>query len=434
MGLGLKRAPGSLRIGYKRENQMLSVPVGIFFRRTCASLAVLVLASAVMSSSPAIADKPAEVLIAIGDIHGDFDDFTLMLKRVGLVDAALHWGGGKATLVQTGDLLDRGPKGRQVMDLLMSLEKEATTAGGEVRILLGNHEVMNILGDLRYVPAEAYASFSDDESEKRRKAAYKEYAAWLAEHATLPAPVKEPKFSATEEEWMAKHPAGFLEYREAMSAKGSYGTWLRKHAAVTQIGGTIFLHGGIDPDLASMKIEEMNSTVREEIGEFDKTKADLVKRKLILPFFTIQEISMVVQAQLFADGQAAPVDEEYHAKLAKLRGFNGWLCMRDNGPLWFRGYDEWSDAEGGALIEKILSAFGAKHIVVAHTVQKTRHIRARFGEKIFLIDTGMLSAYWKGGRASALKLRNGVNFAAEYLDEQETPFGEKTPAPSGKEN
>ena len=84
----------------------------------------------------------------------------------------------------------------------MSLEKEAATAGGEVRILLGNHEVMNILGDLRYVPAEAYASFADNESENRRKAAYKEYAAWVKEHSTLLAPIKGPKFPATEEEWM----------------------------------------------------------------------------------------------------------------------------------------------------------------------------------------------------------------------------------------
>jgi len=413
---------------------MLSVPVGVFFRRTSASLAVLLLASTVLFSSSKIADKPPEVLIAIGDIHGDFDDFALLLQRVGLVDKALHWSGGKATFVQTGDLIDRGPKGRQVMDLLISLEKEAAPAGGEVQILLGNHEVMNILGDLRYVPMETYVSFADSESENRRKTAYREYTAWLAEHATLLAPIKEPKFSASEEEWMTKHPAGFVEYREAMSAQGSYGNWLRKHTAVTQIGDTIFLHGGIDPDLASMKIEEMNSTVREEIAEFDKTKDYLVKRKLILPFFTIQEISTVAQAQLFADGQAAPADEEYHAKLANLRAFNTWLCMRDNGPLWFRGYDEWSDAEGGARIEKILSAYGAGYIVVAHTVQKTRHIRARFGEKIFLIDTGMLSAYWKGGRASALKLRNGVNFAAEYLDEPEILFGEKTTAPSGKEN
>jgi hypothetical protein len=413
---------------------MLSVPVGVFFRRTCASLAVLLLASAVLLSSSKISDKPPEVLIAIGDVHGDFDDFTLLLKRVGLVDGALHWSGGKTTLVQTGDLIDRGAKGRQVMDLLMSLEKEAAAAGGEVRILLGNHEVMNILGDLRYVPAEVYGSFTDSESENRRKAAYKEYTGWLAEHMALLAPIKEPKLTASEEDWMAKHPLGFVEYREAMDTSGKYGKWLRQHAAVTQIGDSIFLHGGIDPDLAPVKIEEMNSKIREEIEEFDKTKDYLVKRKLIRPFFTIQEISLAVQAQLFADGQADSVDDEYHAKLAKLRVFNGWLCMRDDGPLWFRGYDEWSDAEGGARIDKILSAYGAKHVVVGHTVQKTRHIRARFGEKIFLIDTGMLSTYWEGGRASALKLRDGSNFAAEYVDQPEVLFDGKVPASPGKED
>jgi Calcineurin-like phosphoesterase len=414
---------------------MLNVPVRVFFRRTGTLLAVLLLAFSGVFSSAKTTNKPPKILIAIGDIHGDFADFTLLLKRVGLADAALHWIGGRTTLVQTGDLIDRGPQGRQVMDLMILLEKEAAATEGEVRILLGNHEVMNILGDLRYVSGEDYASFADSGSENRRKAAFKEYAAWLTDHTALLAPIQEPKFSAIEDEWMAKHPPGFLEYREAMSPQGKYGNWLRQHAAVTQIGETIFLHGGIDPSLASMKLEEMNSKVREEIEEFDKTKEYLVKRKLILPFFTSQEIAMVVQAQLFADEQAeASVDEQYHVQLTRLRGMSGWLCMRDNGPLWFRGYDNWTDTEGGALIGKILAAYGAKHVVVGHTVQKSRHIRARFDGQIFLIDTGMLSTYWKDGRASALKLRDGANFAAEYLDEPEVLFGEKIAPSSGKAN
>ena len=60
-------------------------------------------------------------------------------------------GGGNATLVQTGDLIDRGAKGREAMDLLMWLQKGAAKARGNVVPLLGNHEVMNIVGDLRYV-------------------------------------------------------------------------------------------------------------------------------------------------------------------------------------------------------------------------------------------------------------------------------------------
>jgi hypothetical protein len=415
---------------------MMSRPTGTLFHRACGCLALLLLAAGFLHSNPPErSDKPPELLIAIGDVHGDFDDFCLLLKRVGLVDAQHHWTGGNTTLVQTGDLIDRGPKGREVMDLFISLEKEATKAGGQVVPLLGNHEVMNILGDLRYVSPENYAVFADSESAKRRKAAYQEYAAWYTSHAELLAAHKQPALPATEEEWMAKHPAGFLEYREALSPDGNYGKWLRHHAAVAKIGGVILLHGGIHPNLITLSLEQINSRIQEEIEEFDKTKQDLVSRKLILPFFTIQEIAVAVEAQLFADRTAkTEQDAEYQARLVRLLGFNNWLCMRDDGPLWFRGYDQWSEEEGAPQVERVLAAYDAGHIVVAHTVQKAAHIRCRFGGKVFLIDTGMLSTYWRGGRASALEIRAGRKFTAEYLDVQEVLLEEKPLQSAGKEN
>jgi hypothetical protein len=103
--------------------------------------------------------------------------------------------------------------------------------------------------------------------------------------------------------------------------------------------------------------------------------------------------------------------------------------MREDGPLWFRAYDTWSDAEGSAQMEKILAPYDARHMVVGHTVQKLAHIRCRFEGKVCLIDTGMLSSYWKGGRASALEIVGGTKFIAEYLDSQEVLFDEK-PLPS----
>ena len=96
------------------------------------------------------AESP-EFVVAIGDVHGDFDDFVAILQHTGLIDKQNHWTGSKSTLVQVGDLLDRGPEPRAVMDLLMALEKEASKNGGRVVSLLGNHEMMNIMGDLRYV-------------------------------------------------------------------------------------------------------------------------------------------------------------------------------------------------------------------------------------------------------------------------------------------
>ncbi len=129
------------------------------------------------------AEGRADALVAVGDIHGDFDDFTAILQRIGLIDAQHHWIGNRVTLVQLGDVLDRGPKPREAMDLLMALEKEAPKTGGRVMCLLGNHEVMNLMGDLRYVTAENYASFADSKSEERRKSAYEQYMKWRGRHA-----------------------------------------------------------------------------------------------------------------------------------------------------------------------------------------------------------------------------------------------------------
>ncbi len=289
------------------------------FRRACGLLALIVLvADLAFTNASNRYDKTPERVIAIGDVHGDFDDFCLMLKELGLADSQNHWIGGKAILVQSGDVIDRGNKGREAMDLLILLEKEAAAAGGQVVPLLGNHEVMNILGDLRYVSAETYAEFADGESEKRRKAAYQDYAAWYTSHTKSLKAIQQTALPATEEEWMAKHPAGFLEYREALDLAGVYGKWVRQHAAVVKIGGVVFLHGGISPNLISLKLEQISSQVRQEIDEFDRTKRYLVSHRVILPFFTLQETAAAVQAQITADRAAeTPLDEEERSMMSR---------------------------------------------------------------------------------------------------------------------
>ena len=368
------------------------------------------------------APAPGESLgsvIAIGDVHGDFDNFVAILQHTGLIDQQKHWVGGKTTLVQVGDLLDRGPKPRDVMDLLMALEKEASKDGGRVESLLGNHEMMNIMGDLRYVTPENYASFADAKSEERRKSAYKNYVKWRESHTALLAELPQP-LEVTEAEWVARHPAGFIEQREAFSPKGSYGKWLRGHAALVEINGVIFLHGGISPILASMKLNAINSRVRDEISAFDSYKQYMVDEKLILPFFNLQEITAVAQAEISAEKKSkVPSNPELQARLSQLLQFPGWVSVGTDGPLWFRGYDQWSEEEGSAQVDKILQSFKADHLVTGHTVQKGGRIRSRFGGKVFLIDTGMLSSYYSGGRASALEIQNHDKFTAAYMDQQE---------------
>ncbi|MDQ1389554.1 MAG: hypothetical protein QOF56_3008 [Acidobacteriaceae bacterium] len=398
---------------------MVRAPIWVSPQHLCIFFVLVLVSAAGTWAAPAnVPPGPPESVVAIGDVHGDFDDFVAILRRAGLTDQQNHWTGGKTTFVQVGDLLDRGPKPREVMNLMMALEKEAPQAGGRVVGLLGNHEAMNIMGDLRYVTPANYASFADGNSEKRRKDAYVEYGEWKDSHASLFAELPQP-MELTEAEWMARHPAGFIEQREAFGPKGEYGEWLRGHAAVAEIDGIIFLHGGIHPDLAKTKLDAMNNRIHDEIKAFDASKQYLQDEKLILPFFNLQEIYSVLRAEVSVELKSrVPANKERQAKIQEFLRHEDWFSVRVDGPLWFRGYDQWSEEEGAPQASKVLEAYKATHVVVGHTVQKGGRIRPRFSNKVFLIDTGMLSSYYPGGRASALEICGDTKFIAVYLDQQ----------------
>lgn len=89
-------------------------------------------------------------LVAIGDLHGDLDAARAALRAAGAIDASDHWVGGDLTIVQTGDVLDRGDGETQILELLARLDTEAHAKGGAVIELLGNHELMNAAHDFRY--------------------------------------------------------------------------------------------------------------------------------------------------------------------------------------------------------------------------------------------------------------------------------------------
>jgi len=182
--------------------------------------------SLLLAAALSAAFAPSDRVVAIGDIHGDLDALLRILQRTGIVDPSGKWMARDTTLVQTGDFLDRGPKSRAVMDLLMRLQQEAPSRGSRAIVLMGNHEAMNIFGDLRYVTSSDYASFADAGSERRRKAGYEA-------HVSLRGPSAEP-----EEQWRDSHPAGFVEHREAFGPTGKYGRWLRTLPAVARVGET----------------------------------------------------------------------------------------------------------------------------------------------------------------------------------------------------
>jgi len=230
-----------------------------------------------------------ERTVAIGDVHGAADRFVEILKAAGLVDDTLHWSGGRAHLVQTGDVVDRGPDSRRALNLLRQLEGEASRAGGAVHALIGNHEVMRILGDLRYVTPGEYAAFQTNQSEDIRQ-----------KFVQQSPPDQRDKV-------LKETPLGLVEMRVAFGRDGEYGKWLRTHDAVARINGVLFLHGGISPAVAAQSCDEINASVRRDLTSgLDKTRA---------------------------------------APLAT-------LTAREDGPLWYRGLTQIAEADVDDILAK----------------------------------------------------------------------------------
>ena len=334
--------------------------------RVCIVLACLVAAAALAG-----AQGTAQRVVAIGDVHGDLDAFVGILQRTRLIDPTRRWSGANSILVQTGDFLDHGPQARAVMDLLMSLQNAAPRQGGRVIVLMGNHEAMNIYGDLRDVSSSDYASFADDRPNTRK-------------------PKADPS-----------RPAGFAERCEAFSADGRYGKWLRSLPAIARINDSIFLHGGIDPDLAPESVEKLNDAIASEIKAFDTYREFLAGKKIAQPCDTLDQTAAAARAAL---DKAKGKDAEL---LKAFLSYGSWLSMNDSGPLGFRGYAQWTDEAGAPQIQRLAGAFGAARFVVGHTPQAGGQIMPRFDDKVYLIDTGMLSTYFPGGRASALNIQDG---------------------------
>lgn len=93
-------------------------------------------------------------VFAVSDVHGEYDALVELLTGAGVVDHHLSWAFGKGHLVVAGDVMDRGARVTECLWLIHRLTREAREAGGRVHFLLGNHEVMVLQGDLRYVHAK----------------------------------------------------------------------------------------------------------------------------------------------------------------------------------------------------------------------------------------------------------------------------------------
>lgn len=264
-------------------------------------------------------------IVAVGDVHGDYEQFVKTLRAAEVIDEQNKWIGGKTHLVQTGDVLDRGPDSRQAMDLLINLEVQALKAGGRVHALIGNHEAMVLHRDLRYVHSGEYASYG-----------------------------------------------GKASYLKALGADGKYGKWIARHNAIIKINDVLFLHGGIGPRYATMALEEINETIRQELKQPGDPKKS--------------------------------------------------ISTNSEGPLWYRGFARKAEDEIEELLKTVFKTHGVKRIVVGHTVSKGG-IRMRSGGRVIMIDVGMSKLY--GGPAGCLTIENDKYYAVYPESRQELVVGKE---------
>jgi hypothetical protein len=324
--------------------------------RLIRSVAALLSMLAIGAPGTAGAQQAARI-VAVGDLHGDFDAWIAIARAARLIDAGNRWSGGAATLVQLGDVTDRGPDSLKIVRSLQQLQREAPASGGRVVVLLGNHEAMNLLGDLRYVAPGEFAAFVDNRSHARRERLY--MASRQELEATAKALNSDIRPSQVRAEWLARTPLGWTEHRAAWKPAGELGRWAVANPALVKIGTTLFAHGGLSAEYARIGIDEINRRAQVAMLAVDDRPDSILNDQL--------------------------------------------------GPLWYRGLvtrDPRQDPDGAATaaarprppleeeLTAVLAATGTRRIVVGHTPSRSGVIVSNSG-RLIRADSG-ISRYYGG--------------------------------------
>jgi hypothetical protein len=165
--------------------------------------------------SARIARPGAPRIVAIGDLHGDLDAARKVLRLAGAIDANDAWAGDKLVVVQTGDQIDRGDDDRKILELFERLQREAKAKGGEVIALNGNHELMNVAADFRYVTPGSDEAFG-----------------------------------------------GRAERQAAFAPGGTFAKMLAERPIFVKVGDSVFVHGGILPKHVAYGLDRLNDETR----------------------------------------------------------------------------------------------------------------------------------------------------------------------------
>ncbi len=162
--------------------------------------------------------EKATKIIALGDLHGAYDEFIHIAKAFQLVNDELHWIASDVQFVQLGDVCDRGYDCFSIYKLLMQWQKEAPHYNSAVHFVIGNHEVMNIYGIYHYNTTEEYKSFAKDDNDD-----------------------------------------GKAEFIKAFKKGGWLLEWIKQQNIALQIDDFIFAHADFPSNFQNKTLKEINS-------------------------------------------------------------------------------------------------------------------------------------------------------------------------------
>jgi len=313
-------------------------------------------------------------VIAVGDLHGSYDKAIRLLKAAELLDEDRHWIGGEQHLVVVGDFVDRGEGDRALMDIFRRLQPESEAAGGRVHVLLGNHEVMNLMRDYRYVNPESYQAWADEEKKADRRAAWRIF----SNAATASA-----NGAPTRAEFKEKYPPGYFARQKSFEENGEYGQWLLGLPTMVKINDVVFVHGGVTVETAALGVDEINRLLQAELRRHLEARELLEKKGVITPLMTYGDIFWMAkdgvnQAERLSRAQREPLQELYDTFKNPLLG--------ENGPLWYRGGSFEDERIEREMVVRALELMDAKAIVVAHSPTQGQRITSRFYGQLFRVD------------------------------------------------
>ena len=293
-------------------------------------------------------DLAGRRLVAIGDVHGDFKQTMRALELGKVMDADGRWVGGTTVLVQVGDILDRGDNELAIMRKFASLAKQARKEGGDVLVVHGNHEIMNVLGDFRYATKGAYAECARYAEAKRQKLVEK-----LGEENAPPLP-------ETPEDVNPETYRGVLARRDLFLPGGEMALRMAKNPTVLQVGDTVFAHAGIDMRVVEYGFQALNDDVAAWMAGVKKTPPNMV--------------------------------------------------LEEKGVVWTRDYggaDAGVTAEASACrrLGEALDAVGAKRLVVGHTPQQGG-VSSGCGGRLWRSDVGVSRGIY-GAKPQVIEIVNG---------------------------